>query len=130
LRYSDRANEVRPKVALDGFETSGRGRPVTLGGYASIVNENVQAAEIRVDSPGSSGDGGRIIEIDRNVADIQVFRCELHRRFFTQGLVRRADQNGAARDSESACHLIADTLVRPVTSPILLVVFFMFVVTA
>jgi hypothetical protein len=96
LRYSDRADEVHLKGALDRFEAARRGRPVTLGGYAGVVDENVEAAEIRVDSLGSSGDGARIIEIDRNVADIQVFRRELGRRFFTQGLAPRADQDGAA----------------------------------
>jgi hypothetical protein len=63
LRYSDRADEIHPIVALDRFEAASRGRAVTLDGYAGVIDKNVQMAEVGVDPACRGVDGGRLVEV-------------------------------------------------------------------
>jgi len=58
------ADDVHSKVALDGLETTGRGRAVTGCSYAGVVDENLEAAEVHVDSTGS---GGMVVESSRSI---------------------------------------------------------------
>jgi len=69
------SRSIAPRLLDEG------GPSLTVDGYSCVVHETVQVARIRFDPARSSGDGCGIVEIDRNVADIQVFFRDLQSHF-------------------------------------------------
>ena len=104
----DRADEVHAKVALDSFKTTGRRRAVTRSGYAGVVDENVQPPEIGLNFAGSGVNVSRIVEINPNVADVEIRTGEPGSHFFTPSWAAGAEQDGASRCSQPARNLVAD----------------------
>jgi hypothetical protein len=68
LSYHHSTQKVYAKGPLDCIKAAGRRQTVALPDSAGVVDEDVEMAETGIDRLCGSGDGGGIVEINREVA--------------------------------------------------------------
>jgi hypothetical protein len=93
LRYCNAAQKVYAEGALYCIETAIRRQAVTLPGYAGVVDEDIEMAEVGIDIHGGGGDGGGIIKVDGEMPDIPALTFERSRRLLPECSIARAQQD-------------------------------------